>query len=30
MMINNLLWQMYTKIQAFLLKMIIDMDIINL
>ena len=29
-MMNYLLWQMYTKIQALLLKIIIDMDIIKL
>ena len=30
MIMNYLLWQMYTKIQALLLKIIIDMDIIKL
>ena len=29
-MMSYLLWQMYTKIQVFLLKIIIDMDIIKL
>ena len=29
-MMNYFLWQMYTKIQALLLKIIIDMDIIKL
>ena len=30
MMMMNLLWQMYTKISALFLKIIIDMDIIKL
>ena len=30
MMMNYLLWQMYTKAQALFLKIIIDMDIMKL